>query len=179
MRRDAIKVIQRCYHAYRMRTLIPKALLYRKFNGAQTIQKYLRGYSVARRTKIMHAKFRLQKHFAYFEQMRFQLMVKAHLLIKRQWDLFIKRKRSKEEEAARVINDARIAAELEAKLMLELDDDYGQETKKPTKSKKKVVGNKPSSNQLKSSNSKAPSSTFKKSAKKQVINKALAESPSI
>lgn len=70
---EAVAVIQRCWRKYRVFSLLPKALKYRRNKACWTIQKFARGYQAYHKVKNELRETRLRAWFNYFDDMRQKL----------------------------------------------------------------------------------------------------------
>jgi histidinol phosphatase-like enzyme len=92
-------MIQRRFHAYRISTLIPRTLRYRKEQASLTVQRYLRGLLVSKNWRLQYDKMRLKTNFAFFTDIRNGILAKSQVKIRRVWLKYHAKK--KEEERIR------------------------------------------------------------------------------
>ena len=70
---ETAKKIQRCWKRYRIFTLIPKTLKFRRNKANITIQKHMRGYKNFVKFREILRNKRLNSNFKYFTKMREKL----------------------------------------------------------------------------------------------------------
>ena len=120
LRRDSAVMIQRCYRRFRMVSLIPRALRFRKNMAAITIQKYLKGFLTFHSWRLEVDKQKIKDTISYFDILRTKLLAKTQIVIKKNWLLHLEKKRMREIEQLK-IREKEESARLR---MLELQDSY-------------------------------------------------------
>ena len=118
LRKDSATMIQRCYRRFRMVSLIPRALRFRKHTAAITIQKYLKGFLTFHSWRLQVNKQKIKDTISYFDILRTELLGKAQIVIRKYWLLHLEKKRMKEIELLKI----RQKEESARLRMLELQD---------------------------------------------------------
>jgi hypothetical protein len=68
--------------------MVPRAIYFRKFNAAATIQKYLRGFLVHHYWRTAIDKQRIKENLSFFDDMRERMHMDAVKVIKKCWNVY-------------------------------------------------------------------------------------------
>lgn len=98
LRLEAAIIIQRSWRSTRWRKLFPKLRQLHQMNSAVTIQKYLRGYLVAKRSFKELINFKLQNMTDHFKCMRADFINDMQIVIAYHWKKYIREKKIKIEK---------------------------------------------------------------------------------
>lgn len=90
-RLHAAKIIQRCWRKNRWTRLLPKLRYRRHEEAALTVQKYLRGYLVFKKSFKEVVQVKIEDLTDYFSVMRFQLILDAQIKIAYYWRRYLRR----------------------------------------------------------------------------------------